>query len=200
MDKITTIRQDSFGAAEPEHKTAAFQVRNMSSPADQTRPFEATDLDFVARPRRKSFRNGGRRSVLRPFVGACSCAFLVLVIVWVVPGLIDSREQRTLHRAAVHSDGSATQIGAVATIKTPVTLVYRDVNGTVHRILADEIEANRFVNDTLIYLDSERDRIKVETQQKIATLLETAFADRQEAISRYADWTGTSNGDDPGPF
>jgi hypothetical protein len=111
-----------------------------------------------------------------------------LVVVWVLPGLIDSHEQRILHRAAVHRDNSLVQTGVVTTIKTPVVLFYRDVNGNLHRILADETEANRFVNDTLIYLNTERNRIKAQAQKDIAALLETAFADRQDAISCYADW------------
>src|SRR2546429_3836869 len=95
-------------------------------------------------------------SVLRPLVEAGALIFFTFALIWAVPGLIDSSEQRSLHRAAVHSDGTAIQTGISATLKTPIEFVYRDINGTVHRVLADETEANSFINDTLIYLDSER--------------------------------------------
>lgn len=127
-------------------------------------------------------------SVLRPLVEAGALIFIMFALIWAVPGLIDSSEQRSLHRAAVHSDATAIQTGISATLKTPIEFVYRDINGTVHRVLADETEANSFINDTLIYLDSERSTIKADIQKQVATLLETAFSDRQDAIGRFADW------------
>jgi hypothetical protein len=121
-------------------------------------------------------------------VEAVAYILIGLVLIWIVPGLIDSNEQRKLHRDAVHPDRSAVKTTAIATVKTPTKLVYRDINGTLHRVLVDESETNSFVNDTLIYLDSERSKIKAETKQEIAALLETAFGDRQDAIDRYANW------------
>jgi hypothetical protein len=67
-------------------------------------------------------------------------------------------------------------------------LIFQDVNGSLHRILVDETELNRFVNDTLIYLDAEREKIKAETQRQVDELLKTAFSDGQACIARYADW------------
>src|SRR5207237_354860 len=107
---------------------------------------------------------------------------------WAVPGLIDSNERRALHRAPVHRDSTAIQTRVAAALKTQIILVYRDINGSVHRVLADESDANKFVNDTLIYLDTECMAIKVEMQRRIAALLETTFSDRHEAINRFADW------------
>jgi hypothetical protein len=127
-------------------------------------------------------------SVLRPLGIAGAVTLFVLVGVWLVPGLIDSIEQRTLHRSAIHSDNSTVQTGTVPSIKRPITLVYRDLNGTLHRLLADETETNRFVNDTLLYLDAERSRIKAETEKEIGAVLDEGFSDRKDAISRYADW------------
>jgi hypothetical protein len=126
--------------------------------------------------------------VLRPLVDAGALMFIAFAVIWVVPGLIDSSEQRSLHRAAMHPDSTTIQTGINATLKTPIVFVYRNINGTVHRVLADETEANSFVNDTLIYLDSECSAIKADIQKQVATLLETAFSDRQDAIDRFADW------------
>jgi hypothetical protein len=133
-------------------------------------------------------RHSARLSILRPLGTASALAVVALVLSWAVPGLIDSTQQQSLHRAAVHPDGTAVQTGITATIKTPIVLVYRDIDGKVHRVVADETEANRFVNEVLIYLDSECSAIKAEVQTQIAASLERAFSDRQEAIQRFADW------------
>jgi hypothetical protein len=105
-----------------------------------------------------------------------------------VPGLIDSSQQQALHRAAVHRDDSVIRTGVTANFKTSVVLFYRDVNGTLHRLLADESGVNKFVNETLIYLDTECQRIKANTAARIDALLATAFDDRQASIAAYADW------------
>jgi hypothetical protein len=109
-------------------------------------------------------------------------------VLWVPLGLIDSTGQLALHRASVHPDHTALNTLQLPAFATPKTFVYRDVNGSLHRILVDETELNRFVNDTLIYLDTERDKIKAETQREVDELIKTAFSDGQACIARYADW------------
>ncbi|RZN24612.1 hypothetical protein CWO90_28605 [Bradyrhizobium sp. Leo121] len=76
----------------------------------------------------------------------------------------------------------------IPALTAPKTLIYRDRNGTLYRLLADETEVDRFANDTLIYLDSERSKIKVDTQRQIDELLKNAFSDGEASIARYADW------------
>jgi hypothetical protein len=107
---------------------------------------------------------------------------------WLVPGLIDSMSQRTLHRAAEHPDRSFVRTGVAAKFAKPTELVYRDRNGARHLILADEVGVNRFINDTLVYLDTRRNAIKSNTDQQVSALIEAAFSDGHECVSRYADW------------
>ena len=76
----------------------------------------------------------------------------------------------------------------VANFATPTKLVFRDRNGTRHLVLADEVGVNRFINDTLVYLDAKRDAIKQAIDQQVTALVESAFSDSQECIARYADW------------
>jgi hypothetical protein len=109
-------------------------------------------------------------------------------VIWLVPGLIDSSQQRTLHRAPVHVDGSTVRTHVIPTLTAAKTLIYRDRNGTLYRLLADETEVNRFVNETLMYLEAERDKIAAETQREIDELIENAFFDGEDSIARYADW------------
>jgi hypothetical protein len=109
-------------------------------------------------------------------------------IIWVAPGLIDSSEQRTLRRARVHPDQSTIRTHVIPALTAPKTLIYRDRNGALYRMLADETEIDRFVNDMLIYLESGRGKIKAETQRKIDELMENAFSDGEDSIARYPDW------------
>jgi hypothetical protein len=135
-------------------------------------------------------RCSGRHS--QRAIGCCSLqaalVLLALALLWLVPGLIDSSQQRALHRAAVHRDDSVIRTSVTANFKAPVVLYYRNANGTLHRLLADESGVNNFVNETLIYLDTECQRIKATTAFRIEALLATAFHDRQASIAAYADW------------
>jgi hypothetical protein len=106
----------------------------------------------------------------------------------VVLGLVDSSQQRALHRAAVHRDDSVIRTGVTTQFKRTVLLYYRDVNGSLHLLLADKSGINKFVNDTLIYLDTESQRIKASTAVRVNALLAEAFVDRDACIAAYADW------------
>ena len=118
-------------------------------------------------------------------------AALLLVgygVLWGVPGLIDSIQQQALHRAPVHRDDSVIRTGVAKQYKASAVIVYRKVDGTLHRLLADESGVNNFVNQARILLDKENLRIKVNTADRIAALLVKAFDDREPSIAAYADW------------
>ncbi len=130
-----------------------------------------------------------RRASIRGRLSATAALILVgYAVLEVVPGLIDSSQQRALHRAPVHRDDSVIRTGVTAQFKRTVLLYYRDVNGTLHLLLADKSGVNKFVNDTLIYLDTESQRIRANTAVRINALLAAAFADRDACIATYADW------------
>ena len=120
--------------------------------------------------------------------GATALVLVGYVVLWGGPGLFDSIQQRALHRAPVHRDDSIIRTGVTAQFKRSVVLYYRDVNGTLHLLLADQSGVNKFVNETLIYLDTECQRIKANTAVRIEALLATAFEDREASIAAYADW------------
>lgn len=123
----------------------------------------------------------------RSFAIAASVA-VAYVALDVGLGLFDSSQQRALHRAAVHRDDSVIRSGVTPQFKRSVLLYYRDVNGTLHLLLSDESGVNKFVNDTLIYLDTESQRIKANTAVRVHALLAEAFVDRDACIAAYADW------------
>ena len=94
------------------------------------------------------------------------------------------------HSAAVHADNSVLDIlfGASNLPADPVDLVVKDVDGTLHKVVASKSEADRFVNDTILMLDDERARIKKAAHEDIDRAFALAFQDREQAISNYADW------------
>ena len=131
---------------------------------------------------------GPRSKVARSLSTTAALALIAVVGAWLVPGIIDSREQRMLHRASVHRDGTVVRTGVTAAFAKPVTLYYRNVDGTVHLLLADEGDVTRFVNENILYLDDRREAIKTRTSARIEALFAKAFADREASIGRYADW------------
>lgn len=125
---------------------------------------------------------------LLSFFGAGAVVLIGFAAAWIIPGLLDSADQRALHRAAVHSDHTALKTHVVRAFPTPKTLIYRDRNGTVYRALVVETELDRFTNETLDYLDTERAKILAEIHTGVDALLSNAFSDGQNCIARYADW------------
>lgn len=133
-------------------------------------------------------RSERRVSIRGRLSGTAALVVVGYAVLEVVPGLFDSSQQRALHRAPVHRDDSVIHTGVAAQFKRSVLLYYRDVNGTLHLLLADESGVKKFVNETLIYLDTERQRIKASTAIRINALFAEAFADRDVSIAAYADW------------
>jgi hypothetical protein len=125
---------------------------------------------------------------MRRLSGAPSLVLVGCAVLWAALGLFDSIQQRSLHRAPVHPDDSVIRTSVTAQYKRSVVLYYRDVNGTLYLLLADESGVNKFVNETLIYLDTEWQKIKANTAVRIEALLATAFEDREASIGAYADW------------
>jgi len=93
------------------------------------------------------------------------------------------------HTAATHPDSSVFEIFVKSALpQDTIDLVIRDVDGKVRKVVANQSDADRFVNDTILMLDEERDRIKQAANSDIDEIFETAFADRDGAIEKYADW------------
>ena len=94
------------------------------------------------------------------------------------------------HTAPVHADNSVLDIilGTSNLPADPVDLVVKDVDGTLHKVVASKSKADKFVNDTILMLDDERARIKQAAHADIDRAFVQAFQDREQAISNYADW------------
>jgi len=94
------------------------------------------------------------------------------------------------HTASVHADRSILDIffGDQSMPSDAVDLVVKDVDGSLHKVVASKSETDRFVNDTILMLDDERARIKQAAQEDLDRSFALAFQDREQAISAYADW------------
>ncbi len=94
------------------------------------------------------------------------------------------------HSAPVHADKSVLDIffGDLSLPSDPVDLVIKDVDGTVHKVVASKSETDKFVNDTILMLDDERARIKQAAHEDLDRSFALAFQDRTQAINAYADW------------
>src|SRR5262249_11251461 len=66
------------------------------------------------------------------------------------------------HTATVHPDKSVLDIFFPDRSLPPdaVDLIIKDVDGSLHKVIASKSEADRFVDDTILMLDDERARIK----------------------------------------
>jgi hypothetical protein len=183
MDEFMAMRQTPTGLAKPSTDV---------SPVDETRlsprPRDRKPPSLGPVGLRRPFQFARPAGILSPLTMASAIVLVGLAVIWVMPGLIDSSQQRTLHRAPVHVDGSTVRTHVIPALTVPKTLIYRDRDGTLYRLLSDETEVNRFVNDTLIYIEAERGKISAETQRKIDELIENAFSDGEDSIARYADW------------
>ena len=94
------------------------------------------------------------------------------------------------HSLPVHADNSVFDIlfGTSNLPSDPVDLVVKDVDGTLHKVVASKSEADKFVNDTILMLDDERARIKQAAHEDLDRTFALAFQDREQAINSYADW------------
>jgi hypothetical protein len=69
-----------------------------------------------------------------------------------------------------------------------VDLIIKDVDGSLHKVIASKSETDKFVNDTILMLDDESARIKQAAHEDLDRTFALAFQDREQAINSYADW------------
>jgi len=142
------------------------------------------------RRRERVIRQSALAALLRPIgisVALVLCAYALMSL---GVTFYRSYERHLDHSAAVHGDNSVFDIffGDMSLPPDAVDLVVKNVDGTVHKVVASKSEADQFVNDTILMLDDERARIKQAAHQDIDRAFALAFQDRDQAIESYADW------------
>lgn len=94
------------------------------------------------------------------------------------------------YTTASHQDRSIFDVfvGHSTLPQDAVDLVVRDFDGKLRRVAAAKSETDKFVNETILMLDGERDRIKSNATSDIDQLFDYAFADKEQVLQAYADW------------
>ena len=140
--------------------------------------------------RQKVVKQSALGMLLRPIgiaIGVVLCAYAVLSL---STSFYRSYTRHIDHTAAVHADDSVFGIFFPSKSLPPdaVDLVVRDVDGSLHKVVASKSETDKFVNATILMLDEERARIKGVAHQDLDRSFALAFRDREQTISAYADW------------
>jgi hypothetical protein len=144
----------------------------------------------LARPRETVVKQSALGALLRPIGVSMALVLSAYALMSLGVTFYRSYERHLDHAAAVHGDNSVFDIffGDTSLPPDAVDLVVKDVDGTLHKVVASKSDANQFVNDTILMLDDERARIKQTAHQDIDRAFALAFQDRDRAIQSYADW------------
>ena len=144
----------------------------------------------LARRREKVVKQSALGALLRPIGVSVALVLSAYALMSLGVTFYRSYERHLDHSAAVHGDNSVFDIffGDTSLPPDAVDLVVKDVDGTLHKVVASKSEADQFVNDTILMLDDERARIKQAAHQDIDRAFALAFQDRDQAIEGYADW------------
>jgi hypothetical protein len=178
------------------------KVASTSLVAESGDQFEAVDLPSekkkrsiaAPRPRRlrreKVVKQSALGALLRPIGISLALVLSTYALLSLGTTFWRSYQRYLDHTAPVHTDGSVLDIffGTSNLPADPVDLVVKDVDGTLHKVVASKSEADKFVNDTILMLDDERARIKQAAHEDVDRAFAVAFQDREQAISNYADW------------
>src|SRR3972149_9328801 len=145
----------------------------------------------LARPERRS--GGSRVKVVKPSalgmllkpigiaVGIVLCTY---ALVSLGTTFYRSYYRHLDHTAPVHADRSVFDIFFFGDKTLPpdaVDLIIKDVDGSLHKVVASKSEADKFVNDTILMLDEERARIKQAAHGDLDRSFALAFQDRETA-------------------
>src|SRR5690349_20897731 len=140
--------------------------------------------------REKVVRRSALGMLLRPIGISVAVVLSTYALVSLGTTFYRSYYRHLDHTAAVHSDKTVLDIFFPDRSLPPdaVDLIVKDVDGSLHKVVASKSEADRFVNDTILMLDDERARVKQATHEDLDRTFALAFQDREQAINSYADW------------
>ncbi|MGV1013519.1 MAG: hypothetical protein ACOYB4_00960 [Methyloceanibacter sp.] len=163
----------------------------VAHPEDAIAPLRPAKLTRRSRaPRIKIVKPSALGMLLRPIGLAVALVLSAYALVSLGTTFYRSYTRHLDHTAAVHADKSVFDIffGAKSLPPDAVDLVIKDIDGSLHKVVASKSEADKFVNDTILMLDEERARIKRAAHEDLDRAFALAFQDREQAIASYADW------------
>lgn len=178
----------------PKRQSAALVAHPEEAIAEIAQPRAKRALAKAERrsrtPRVKVVKPSALGILLKPIGIAVGAVLCVYALVSLGTTFYRSYYRHLDHTAPVHTDKSVLDIffGNKTLPPDAVDLVIKDVDGSLHKVVASKSEADKFVNDTILMLDEERARVKQVAHEDIARAFALAFQDREQAISGYADW------------
>src|SRR5215813_6326377 len=174
------------GAALVAHPEGA--IGELAGEAPATKPAKATRGWFARRE--KVVRPSALGMLLKPIGISIAVVLSTYALVSLGTTFYRSYYRHLDQTAAVHPDNSVLDIFFPDRSLPPdaVDLVIKDIDGSLHKVVASKSDADKFVNDTILMLDDERTRIKQAAHEDIDRAFALAFQDRDAAISSYADW------------
>lgn len=104
-----------------------------------------------------------------------------------------SEERRVEHSKPVHRDQSEIVINVGSTAKRlpqagEVEFFLKQEDGKLYRVIAQKTARDRFVNETLKYLQDRQERVLARADTELDAAFTRAFADKEASINAYADW------------
>jgi hypothetical protein len=140
--------------------------------------------------REKVVRPSALGMLLRPIGISIGVVLSVYALISLGTTFYRSYYRHLDHTAAVHPDKTVLDIFFPDRSLPPdaVDLIIKDVDGSLHKVVASKSEADKFVNDTILMLDDERSRIKKAAHEDLDRTFALAFQDREQSINSYADW------------
>ena len=161
---------------------------DVAIPRGKNKPTKAESKPRFSRE--KIVKQSALGALLRPVGISVALVLSAYALVSLGTTFWRSYERQLDHSAPIHADRSVLDVffGDASLPPDAVDLVVKDVDGTLHKVVASKSEAGKFVNDTILMLDDERARIKQVAHEDIDRAFALAFQDRDQAISGYADW------------
>jgi hypothetical protein len=126
--------------------------------------------------------------MLAPLAGAVGVLIVVTGLVAIGGNWWSGLSRDALYGRAVQPEASAARVATGEPLVETVTVLVRDADGALRRLVTERSAADRFVNDLLRRLDAERVRIRRLAAAEVETVIALGFADADEAVERHADW------------
>lgn len=139
-----------------------------------------------ARP--KVVKRGWLGAVLGPLSLAAAAILMVGAALSFGTTFWTSYQRSALFSKATHPDGSMVSIRAQEPLREEVTVLMRDEDGALKRLLVEKSAADAFANQSLRRLDAAKAGAKAAAAREMGELFELSFAGSDEAIEDYADW------------
>lgn len=129
-----------------------------------------------------------RRQLKKPVPWFVSLFLIIFLFSFSVRSLIDSTLDRIDSARIVHHDSTRIDSGVRSVVKDKIALIYKDENGELKRVLADEKAYSEFVRSLVNTLEDARREQKNEVTEAFKRDSAVVFKNLHDNIKDFADW------------